>query len=159
MESGSRVKGASEGWDAHPQVLPWVAQGRTWTGTPGLSKGSILVTWGHHDRSLPAGVLKQQEFIFTIPEAGCPRPRCPQGWLLPRLQGISPCLLQHLEAPDVPGFATVELHSPPPPPSQGHLFFLFFLIYFWLHWVFVTVHQLSLVGMSRGSSLVTEHGL
>ena len=56
-----------------------VAQGRAWTGTPDLSKGSILAPWGHRDRSLPAGVLKQWEFIFTILEARCPRPRCQQG--------------------------------------------------------------------------------
>ena len=51
-----------------------------------------------------------------------------------------------------------------------NLFILF--IYFWLHWVFVTVHRLSLVAASgkvlfiavRGllitvASLVAEHGL
>ena len=34
----------------------------------------------------------------------------------------------------------------------------FFLIYFWLHWVFVTAHKLSLVGYSV-VSLVVEHRL
>ena len=37
-------------------------------------------------------------------------------------------------------------------------FFLFlnstFFIYFWLHWVFIAAHRLSLVVMSRGCSLV-----
>ena len=41
------------------------------------------------------------------------------------------------------------------------LFFLIFIyvfIYFWLHWVFVAAHGLSLVVASRGYSLVAENG-
>ena len=54
---------------------------------------------------------------------------------------------------------------------SGAFFFLINLIYFWLHWVFVAVHRLSLVAASGGYSslqcagfslqwlLVAEHGL
>ena len=42
--------------------------------------------------------------------------------------------------------------------SQQYLFllllFLFLFIYFWLHWVFVAAHRLSLVAVSRGYSLL-----
>ena len=33
-------------------------------------------------------------------------------------------------------------------------FFLIDLFYFWLHWVFIAAHRLSLVVISRGCSLV-----
>ena len=41
------------------------------------------------------------------------------------------------------------------------LFFIlkFYLLLFWLHWVFVAVHGLSLVSVSRGYSLVVMRGL
>ena len=35
----------------------------------------------------------------------------------------------------------------------------FFLIYFWLHWVFVALHSLSLVGVSGGPLFIAAHGL
>ena len=51
-----------------------------------------------------------------------------------------------------------------------HYWFSFLFFNFWLHWVFVAVHGLSLVAASRGysvvhglliavASLVAEHGL
>ena len=41
------------------------------------------------------------------------------------------------------------------------LFFIlkFYLLLFWLHWVFIAVHGLSLVSVSRGYSLVVVCGL
>ena len=60
----------------------------------------------------------------------------------------------------------------PSPRKQFFLINLFYFIYFWLHWVFVAVHGLSLVAASGGllfvavrrplivvASLVTEHGI
>ena len=38
-------------------------------------------------------------------------------------------------------------------------FFKLIIFYFWLHWVFVAVLQLSLVAESRGYSLVIAFGL
>ena len=36
---------------------------------------------------------------------------------------------------------------------------VYLLIFFWLHWIFIAVHELSLVVVSRGSSPVVVHGL
>ena len=47
--------------------------------------------------------------------------------------------------------------SPVFPPLFSHKKKLF--IYFWLHWVFVTVHRLSLVAESASYSLVAVCGL
>ena len=55
-------------------------------------------------------------------------------------------------------------------PSLDKIAILFYLFYFWLRWVFVAVHGLSLVAASRGyaslgwlliavASLVAEHGI
>ena len=35
----------------------------------------------------------------------------------------------------------------------------FMFNYFWLHWVFITLHGLSLVAVSRGYSLFAVYGL
>ena len=35
----------------------------------------------------------------------------------------------------------------------------FYAFYFWLYWLFVTVHELSLVAVSGGYSLVVVHEL
>ena len=39
------------------------------------------------------------------------------------------------------------------------LFFFLILIYFWLCWVFIAVHGLSLVAMGGGYSLIAVHVL
>ena len=36
---------------------------------------------------------------------------------------------------------------------------VYLLFFFWLHWIFIAVHELSLVVVSRGSSPVVMHGL
>ena len=36
---------------------------------------------------------------------------------------------------------------------------VYLLFFFWLHWIFIAVHELSLVVVSRGSSPVVVHGL
>ena len=38
------------------------------------------------------------------------------------------------------------------------LFFKFLCIYFWLHWVFIAVLELSLVGSKRGAALCQGEG-
>ena len=137
-----------------PKCCHRVAQGRTWTGTPGLSKGNILVPWGHRDRLLPAGILKQQEFIFTILEAGCPRPRGQQG------RAPAKALGDLTLPPSAPGGSRCPLVCGCRAPFSSFTRpSILSFIYFWLHWAFVSVHWLSLVGVSRGSSLVTECGL
>ena len=42
--------------------------------------------------------------------------------------------------------------------SSG-LLFIYLLTYFWLYWVFVAAHRLSLVAASGGYSLVDMHRL
>ena len=34
------------------------------------------------------------------------------------------------------------------------ILFIYFIIYFWLHWVFIAAHGLSVVAASRGYSVV-----
>ena len=81
-------------------------------------------------------------------------------------QGLNPCPLQWKH-----GVLTTG------PPHKSLSFRGFFvcrflkIVYFWLHWVFVAAHRLSLVAASRGTlvaargpliavaSLVAEHGL
>ena len=36
---------------------------------------------------------------------------------------------------------------------------MLFISYFWLHWVFVAMHRLSLVAVSRGYTLIAVHWL
>ena len=36
---------------------------------------------------------------------------------------------------------------------------VYLLFFFWSHWIFIAVHELSLVVVSRGSSPVVVHGL
>ena len=64
-----------------------------------------------------------------------------------------------------PGNIPIQIHS------TDVLKFIYLFIYFWLHWVFVAAHRLSLVAASGGYSsfwctsfslrwlLVVEHGL
>ena len=37
---------------------------------------------------------------------------------------------------------------------KDFLFKILFIFYFWLHWIFIAVHGLSLVAKNRGQSLV-----
>ena len=72
----------------------------------------------------------------------------------------------------VNGAHTVLFSSVPRCGLSSFFFFLILFIYFWLRWVFITVHGLSLVAASRGYSslwcagfslqwllFVAEHGL
>ena len=38
-------------------------------------------------------------------------------------------------------------------------FFKFIYLHIWLHWVFVAIHGLSLVALSRGYSLIMGYGI
>ena len=51
--------------------------------------------------------------------------------------------------PHLNGLATLYIFFLPPPPI-----FIYLFIYFWLCWVFVAAHGLSLVAVSRGYSLM-----
>lgn len=136
-----------------PKCCHRVAQGRTWTGTPGLSKGGILVPWGHCDRSLPAGVLTR---IYLHHSGGrVSKTKGQQGWAPAEALGIS-------LPPSAPGGSRCPLvcgcrARSPPPPSQGRLFFLSLIS--GCTGPSASVHWLSLVGVSRGSSFATECGL
>ena len=82
----------------------------------------------------------------------------------PALPSSPPSIFPHLDycnlltaplAPILaPSFQTQHGLSLSKKKNQNHFF-----LYFWLHWIFIAVHGLSLVAANAGNTLVAVHGL